>query len=91
MENIYLANKGIIEDICERNITPEGELHADGVHYDHIDIDVGAAMFSADLQSGKNLYYPEYPAGLREQWGALSGEDRARQSSEFLEQYRKGK
>ena len=88
MSNIFMDNRSIIEDISKRNITPEGEVHADGCHYDHIDMDVAASMFTADLRSGKNLYYPLYPMGVAERFKAMTKEEIAQQTKEFCDLYR---
>lgn len=88
MSNIFIENKSIIEDISKRNITPEGEVHADGCHYDHIDMSVAASMFTSDLRSGKNLYYPLYPMGLSERLAGIEPQDLAKMSQEFYDLYR---
>lgn len=88
MNNIFIENKGIIEDIARRNVTPEGEKHADGMEYRHIDMDVAAGMFASDLRCGKNLYYPIYPMGLAERLVAIDPAELARMSQEFSNLYR---
>ena len=88
MNNIFMENRGIIEDIARRNITPEGEAHADGMRYEHIDMDVAASMFASDLRSGRSLYYPLYPAGLAERLKGIEPAELARMSQEFSDLYR---
>lgn len=88
MSNIFMDNRSIIEDISKRNITPEGVKHADGLEYRHIDMDVAASMFTADLRSGKNLYYPLYPMGLPERLAGIEPKDLAKMSQEFSDLYR---
>lgn len=88
MNNIFIENKCIIEDISRRNITPEGEVHADGLTYKTIDMSVAASMFVADLRSGKNLYYPLYPMGLSERLAGIEPQDLAKMSQAFYDLYR---
>lgn len=88
MNNIFIENKSIIEDISKRNITPEGVKHADGLEYRHIDMLVASSMFAADLRSGANLYYPMYPMGVAERFKAMTKEEIAQQTKEFCDLYR---
>ena len=88
MSNIFMDNRSIIEDISKRNITPEGEKHADGLEYRHIDMSVAASMFAADLRSGANLYYPLYPMGLSERFKAMTPDEISEQTKAFCDLYR---
>lgn len=88
MNNIFMENRGIIEDIARRNVTPEGGTHADGMVYEHIGMDVASSMFVSDLRSGANLYYPLYPMGLAERLKGIEPAELARMSKEFSDLYR---
>ena len=89
MKNIYLENRGIIAGISKQNVTKPGEKHADGMSYPAIDMSVALSMFDSDMKNGTSLYCESYPDGLREQYTALSAEELAAQTTEFLDELRR--
>lgn len=89
MKNIYLENRRLIVDISKQNVTKPGEKHADGMSYPAIDMSVALSMFDSDMKNGTSLYCESYPDGLRAQYGALSVEELAAQTTEFLDELRR--
>ena len=88
-KNIYLEHRKLIVDISKHNVTAPGEKHADGMSYPAIDMSVALSMFDSDLRNGTSLYFKDYPDGLREQYTALSAEELAAQTTEFLDELRR--
>ena len=89
MKNIYLENRKLIVDISKQNVTKPGEKHADGMSYPAIDMSVALSMFDSDMRNGTSLYFKDYPDGLRAQYAALSHEQLAAQTTEFLNELRR--
>ena len=88
-KNIYLENRKLIVDISKQNVTKPGEKHADGMSYPAIDMSVAVSMFDSDMKNGTSLYFKDYPETLREQHRALSHEELAAQTTEFLDELRR--